>query len=107
MPLRSDDWQFFTNHTHVLVCLASDPDLRLRDIAARVGITERAAHDLVKDLERAGYVRVRRVGRRNRYEVCGQLPLRRSPFARHSADELISLLSTPGENGSEGVLAGD
>jgi predicted ArsR family transcriptional regulator len=104
MPLRSDDWEFFTNHAHVLVCLASDPDLRLRDIAARVGITERAAHDLVKDLERAGYVRVHKVGRRNCYEVCRELPLRRRRFARHSAGELISLLIAPGEAGSEGAL---
>src|SRR5947209_1997073 len=97
MPVRSDDWTFFTNHTHVLVCLASDPDLRLRDIAVRVGITERAAHDLVKDLERAGFVRVSKVGRRNRYEVCGELPLRRFAFTRRSAIELISLLTTPDE----------
>lgn len=106
MTVRSDDWEFFTNHTHVLVCIAGDPALRLRDIAARVGVTERAAHDLVKDLERAGYVRVRKVGRRNCYEVCGELPLRRFPFERRNAGELISLLAAPSQtttgNGPKG-----
>ena len=71
MPHRSDSWRFFTNHAHVLACLVGDPQARLRDIAARVGVTERAAHDLLRDLERGGYIRVRRVGRRNQYEVCG------------------------------------
>jgi DNA-binding Lrp family transcriptional regulator len=71
VPHRSDSWRFFTNHAHVLACLVGDPDARLRDIADRVGVTERAAHDFVRDLERGGYIRVRRVGRRNQYEVCG------------------------------------
>jgi IclR helix-turn-helix domain len=74
VPGRSDSWRFFTNHAHVLACLAGDPEARLRDVAARVGITERAAHDLIGDLERGGYVRVHRVGRRNQYEVCGVRP---------------------------------
>lgn len=69
VPGRSDTWRFFTNHAHVLACVAGDPDARLRDIATRVGITERAAHGLIGDLERAGYIGVRRIGRRNRYEV--------------------------------------
>ena len=74
VPYRSKSWRFFTNHAHVLACVVSDPDVRLRDIAARVGITERAAHDLIGDLERGGYVRIRRVGRRNQYEVCSDRP---------------------------------
>lgn len=74
MPCRSDNWRFFTNHAHVLACLAGDPEARLREIAHRVGITERAAHDLIGDLARSGYVRIHRVGRRNQYEVCGVRP---------------------------------
>ena len=74
VPHRSDSWRFFTNHAHVLACLVGDPDARLRDIADRVRVTERAAHDLVRDLERGGYIRVRRVGRRNQYEICGVRP---------------------------------
>ena len=69
MPHRSDSWRFLTNHAHVLACLVGDPEARLRDIAERVAVTERAAYDLVRDLERGGYIRVRRVGRRNEYEV--------------------------------------
>ena len=76
MPCRSDNWRFFTNHAHVLACLAGDPEARLREIAARVGVTERAAHDLIGDLARSGYVRIHRVGRRNQYEVCGVRPAR-------------------------------
>ena len=73
-PTDRDSWRFFTNHAPVLACLLGDPEARLRDIAARVGITERAAYDLVRDLERGGYIRVRRVGRRNHYEGCGVRP---------------------------------
>ena len=74
VPCRSDNWRFFTNHAHVLACLADDPEARLREIADRVGVTERAAHDLIGDLERSGYVRIHRVGRRNHYEVFGARP---------------------------------
>lgn len=111
MAVRSDHWQFFTNHALVLVCLAGDPEMRLRDVAVRVGVTERAAHDLVGDLERAGYVRVRKVGRRNRYEVCGELPLRHLGCEQRNAGELISLLGSRGEDdGSqrpEGAVGGE
>lgn len=69
-------WTFLSNHGHVLVCLALDPDVRLRDIATRVGITERAVQAIVRNLEDAGYVRTDRIGRRNRYEVRGDLPFR-------------------------------
>ena len=71
MRQRSDSWRFLTNHAHVLACLVGDPQARLRDIAARVGITERAVHDLIGDLQCGGYIRVRRVGRRNHYQVRG------------------------------------
>lgn len=91
MPCRSDTWRFFTNHAHVLACIAGEPGTRLRDIAARVGITERAAHDLVGDLQRAGYLRVRKVGRRNHYEVCGQLAS--SDAGRGATGGLIGLLA--------------
>lgn len=63
------DWTFLSNHGHVLVCLAEDPGARLRDVAERVGITERSVQHIVRDLEEAGYVVTERVGRRNRYKV--------------------------------------
>ena len=62
-------WTFLTNHAQVLLCIADDPGMRLRDIGARVGITERAAHRIVGELEAAGYVTRRRNGRRNTYTV--------------------------------------
>lgn len=62
-------WTLLTNHGHVLMCIASEPDVRVRDIAERTGITERAAHRIVAELERSGFVSHERVGRRNHYEV--------------------------------------
>jgi DNA-binding IclR family transcriptional regulator len=93
MACRSDSWRFLTNHAHVLACVAGEPDARLRDIAARVGITERAAHDLVRDLERAGYLRVRKVGRRNRYEVRGRFASRDAVAQRRAGGGLVALLA--------------
>jgi DNA-binding MarR family transcriptional regulator len=74
MTTRS--WTFLTNHAHVLLCIAQDPGTRLRDVAARVGITERAAQRIVGDLEAAGYLERRRVGRRNHYEINAEHRLR-------------------------------
>lgn len=68
-------WDFLTNHAHVLLCVADDPGIRLRDIAAAVGITERAAHRIVSELVEEGYVLREREGRRNRYQVVTDLPL--------------------------------
>lgn len=62
-------WTFLSNHTHVLVCIARNPDARLRDIAAAVGITERAVQRIVAELEEEGYISHERVGRRNRYSI--------------------------------------
>ena len=69
-------WTFLTNHSHVLLCIAEDPDVLLREVAQHVGITERATQRIVAELEEAGYVSHERVGRRNRYEVHAELPLR-------------------------------
>ncbi len=69
-------WTFFTNHAHVLVSIANDPDLRLREVAELVGITERAAQRIVAELEDAGYLTHEKVGRRNHYEVISETPLR-------------------------------
>jgi DNA-binding IclR family transcriptional regulator len=75
---RSDDkpWTFVTSHTQVLLCIAQDPDSRLRDIADRVGITERAAQRIVADLIEAGYVERSRVGRRNSYKIDPSIEMR-------------------------------
>lgn len=63
------DWTFLTNHAQVLICIAQDPEMRLREIGDRVGITERAAHRIVGELVGAGYVSRARNGRRNRYKI--------------------------------------
>jgi DNA-binding MarR family transcriptional regulator len=88
-------WRFVTNHGHVLACIAADPGVRLRDIAATVGITERAVGQIVSDLEQAGYVTKTRVGRRNRYEVHRELPLRHPLHRHHTVGELIRFLQAP------------
>lgn len=85
-------WTFLTNHAHVLNCIAEDPESRLRDIAARVGITERAAQAIVSDLEADGYLTRTRVGRRNTYEVHPELPFRHSIERDHQVGELLELL---------------
>jgi DNA-binding transcriptional ArsR family regulator len=90
-------WRFVTNHAHVLACIAADPSARLRDIAAIVGITERTAGQIVRELEQAGYVTKTRVGRRNQYEIHGELPLRHPQHRHHTVGELIRFLQTPPE----------
>jgi DNA-binding MarR family transcriptional regulator len=92
-------WRFVTNHAHVLACIAADPTARLRDIAATVGITERTAGQIVSELEQAGYLTKTRVGRRNNYEVHGELPLRHPQHRHHTVGELIRFLQAPGETG--------
>lgn len=76
------NWTFLSNHAHVLFCVAEAPDIRLRDIATRVGITERAASSIVADLERDGYLTREKVGRNNHYKLHRGLPLRH-PIEQH------------------------
>jgi predicted ArsR family transcriptional regulator len=85
-------WTFLTNHAHVLVCIAEEPDVRGRDIALRVGITERAAQAIIADLVDEGYVTRTKVGRRNRYEVNADAPLRHPLEEDHTIGELLATL---------------
>lgn len=94
-PTGSGTWTFLTNHTHVLLCIYQNPDVRLRDIAGMVGITERAAQSIVADLEAGGYLRRERVGRRNRYDLMPDVPLRHPLESHHNVGELLRLLSRP------------
>jgi MarR family len=88
-------WAFLTNHAQVLVCIANDPGVRLRDIGERVGITERAAHRIVTDLADAGYITRQRNGRRNQYTINTHLPLP-DPIAReNNVGELLEILTGP------------
>jgi DNA-binding MarR family transcriptional regulator len=88
-------WRFVTNHGHVLECIAGDPTARLRDIALIAGITERTAAQIVNDLEQSGYLTKSRDGRRNRYEVHEELPLRHPRHRHHTVGDLIRFLETP------------
>jgi hypothetical protein len=86
-------WAFLTNHAQVLVCIAHDPGLRLRDIGERVGITERAAHRIVAELAAAGYITRQRNGRRNQYTINAHFPLP-DPIAREqNIGELLEVLT--------------
>lgn len=85
-------WTFLTNHAHVLVCIAEEPDIRGRDIANRVGITERAAQAIIADLAEAGYLTRTREGRRNRYAVNPDGPLRHPLEREHTIGELLAML---------------
>jgi DNA-binding transcriptional ArsR family regulator len=89
---RGSDWDFLTNHAHVLTCVADDPGIRLRDIAAAVGITERAAHRILSELVEGGYVLRQREGRRNHYEVVPDLPLRHPLAQGRDVGDLLKVL---------------
>ena len=84
-------WSFLTNHARVLICVAADPDIRLRELGAAVGITERAAHRIVVELATAGYISRERRGRRNHYTIEPDLPLP-DPLARgRKVGDLLSI----------------
>lgn len=85
-------WTFLTNHAHTLLCIATDPAIRISEIAERVGIGERAAQSIVNDLVEAGYVAKERVGRRNHYQVNPDLRLRHPLEADHRIGELLATL---------------
>lgn len=86
------EWSFLTNHARVLLCVARDPGVRLRDIAATLGITERTAFGVIVDLTDAGYVIKERDGRRNRYEVQHHLPLAEPTSQERTIGEVLELL---------------
>jgi DNA-binding IclR family transcriptional regulator len=85
-------WTFLTNHAQVLLCLAEDPEIRLRDVAERVGITERACQRILAELVEAGYVKVVRVGRRNQYTVDREHAMRHSAQFGHEIGTLLQAL---------------
>jgi len=84
-------WTFLSNHAHVIICIAAEPEIRMRDVAARVGITERAVQRIVAELEEGGYLTITREGRRNRYSVNANLPLRHAVESHRTLAQLIEL----------------
>jgi DNA-binding IclR family transcriptional regulator len=91
------DWSFLTNHARVLLCIAHDPGVRLRDIAARVGIAERSAYGIITDLAEAGYLVKEKDGRRNRYQIQEHLPMPDSASRERTIGEVLALLAVAGE----------
>ncbi|MCH9669095.1 MAG: winged helix-turn-helix domain-containing protein [Actinomycetia bacterium] len=85
-------WTFLTNHAHTLLCIARDPGIRLRDIAERVGVTERAAQAIVTDLVEAGYLDRDRRGRRNHYRIRATRPMRHPVERGHHIGEILEVL---------------
>jgi Mn-dependent DtxR family transcriptional regulator len=85
-------WTFLSNHAHVLICIAGDPEARMRDVAEKVGVTERAVQRIVAELEEEGFLVRHKEGRRNRYEVTASRPLRH-PLEKHCmTNELLELV---------------
>ena len=88
-----EGWSFLTNHARVLLCIAHDPGVRLRDIASSLGITEGSAHGFVTDLTAAGYVVKQKDGRRNRYRIQAHMPLREPASREPAIGEVLALLA--------------
>ena len=88
-------WTFLTNHAHVLLCVADNPNVRLRDVAVQVGITERAAQRIVTELEEASYLERERDGRRNLYRLNTAMPLRHPLDRDHRIGELLATFANP------------
>lgn len=93
--MSGKEWTFLTNHAHVLLSIARDPSIRLREVAEVVGITERAAQSIVADLEAAGYLQHERVGRRNQYTVNPRGRFRHPAEADHHIGDLLALFTGP------------
>lgn len=98
--VEKSTWTFLTNHAHVLICIAQNPSSRMRDLAASVGITERAVHRIVAELKEAGYLMYDRDGRRNRYTVHGDLHMRHSVEGHCLVSELLATVLQPGTKSS-------
>jgi hypothetical protein len=88
----TESWNFLTNHARALLCIARDPGVRLRDVAASLGITERSAHAIVADLTAAGYVVKQKHGRRNRYQIQAHLPLPEPATTAPAIGDVLAIL---------------
>jgi DNA-binding Lrp family transcriptional regulator len=100
-PTGGPRWTFLTNHGHVLLCLVQEPELRLRDVAERVGVTERAVQSIVADLEEAGYLTRHRTGRQNVYEIDTDRPMRHPVESHRTVRALIDLMEPPRTTGRQ------
>jgi DNA-binding MarR family transcriptional regulator len=90
--LKKSEWTFLSNHAHIILCLFRDPELRVRDIAFQVGITERAVLKIIEDLEGNGILIVSKNGRRNKYKIKESSPLRHDLESHKTVGDLLKLL---------------
>jgi DNA-binding Lrp family transcriptional regulator len=95
---QTKPWRFLTSHAQVLLCVARDPDARLRDIAETVGITERAVQRIVGDLEESGFLTRERVGRRSRYSIDREVAMRHPSQLDHEIGELLDVFELKSGN---------
>jgi DNA-binding IclR family transcriptional regulator len=102
VPAEVPNWTFLSNHAHVLLCIAQDPEVRLSEIARQVGIGERAVHSIVSDLVDAGYVVRTKQGRNNVYEVNLEQPLRHPLESDHHIAEIFRPLTKQRRNNRAG-----
>lgn len=89
---QAHQWTFFTNHAHVLICLARNPEQPLREVALAVGVTERAVQRIVADLEEAGYLNRTREGRRNSYAIHTEVQLRHSLESHRTIGDMLDVV---------------
>ena len=99
--MRMANWTFLTNHALVLLCIADDPDARLRDIAASLNMTERSAFGIIADLVEAGYVVKEKDGRRNRYHIQAHLPLPDPAGRERTVGDILALLAGTDPGGTD------
>ncbi len=90
--IKKSEWTFLSNHAHIILCLFRDPELRVRDIAFQVGITERAVLKIIEDLEGNGILIVSKNGRRNKYKIKESSPLRHDLESHKTVGDLLKLL---------------
>ena len=95
--VASESWTFLTNYTHVLLCISAEPEILMREVADQVGITERAAQRIVADLIEGGYIEAEKIGRRNRYKVHANLPLRHPIECKNTVRSLLKLTRPDGK----------
>ncbi len=100
---ENTQWTFLTNHSHVLLCLYEQPDMRLREVAIRVGITERSVQRIIHELADYGALTILREGRRNHYIIDGSLHLRHPVEAHRTLDDILKLVNDSGN--AEGATA--
>jgi predicted transcriptional regulator len=91
-PVHTPTWTFLSNHSHVLLCLAREPDLRIRDLARLIGITERAVQRIIAELSSEGYLLVSKDGRRNHYQIQADQPLRHAVEGNVTVGDLMCLV---------------